>query len=196
MSSHSGYLDRCTPAPTFLAISGCSSSGEMMLAHILSEIFPSVKAIVHQDEFFKPKSDSPIREFLEIIGEEGSEVRLTSANTDCREAVDFEALDRTLEEIRKTGFVPVGEYDRNKIWAGGDRMASLVQIKVQNLEELKRQVVVSRKGLGARTLGICLVEWMLNLRVLAPPIQETIKSRRLQGPLLSSMGSCCFWSQR
>jgi len=85
---------------------------------------------------------------LETTGEEGSEAQVTSADTDCWEAVEFNALNRTLEEIREIRMVPVREYDKNKIWARGDRIASLAQIRVQELEELKRRVEDSRRGLG------------------------------------------------
>ncbi|ESA43675.1 hypothetical protein GE21DRAFT_3485 [Neurospora crassa] len=75
-----------------IGISGCSSSGKTTLARLLRDIFPNT-FILHEDDFYKPESEIPMKEGL--------------TNWDCPEALSIPDMTAALEHIRATGELPV-----------------------------------------------------------------------------------------
>ncbi|GAB1313340.1 ribosylnicotinamide kinase [Madurella fahalii] len=74
-----------------IGISGCSSSGKTTLARLLRDIFPET-FILHEDDFYKPESELPIKDGL--------------ADWDCPEAISIPDLELALTHIRATGTFP------------------------------------------------------------------------------------------
>ncbi|KAK4042320.1 nicotinamide riboside kinase [Parachaetomium inaequale] len=75
-----------------IGISGCSSSGKTTLARLLRDIFPET-FILHEDDFYKPESELPIKHGL--------------ADWDCPEAISIPDLEAALTHVRATGTFPV-----------------------------------------------------------------------------------------
>ncbi|KAK4133289.1 hypothetical protein BT67DRAFT_424242 [Trichocladium antarcticum] len=75
-----------------VGISGCSSSGKTTLARLLRDMFPET-FILHEDDFYKPESELPIKDGL--------------VDWDCADAISFPDLERALCHIRATGTYPV-----------------------------------------------------------------------------------------
>ncbi|KAK3314937.1 putative nicotinamide riboside protein [Apodospora peruviana] len=75
-----------------VGISGCSSSGKTTLARLLRDIFPHT-FILHEDDFYKPEEQLPIKEGL--------------ADWDCPEAISIPDMENALSHIRSTGTFPV-----------------------------------------------------------------------------------------
>ncbi|KAK4140876.1 uncharacterized protein C8A04DRAFT_39510 [Dichotomopilus funicola] len=79
------------PRTVIIGISGCSSSGKTTLARLLRDIFPET-FILHEDDFYKPESELPIKHGL--------------VDWDCPEAISIPDLEAALVHIRKTGTFP------------------------------------------------------------------------------------------
>ncbi|KAH6620959.1 hypothetical protein B0J18DRAFT_450382 [Chaetomium sp. MPI-SDFR-AT-0129] len=80
-----------SPRTVIIGISGCSSSGKTTLARLLRDIFPET-FILHEDDFYKPESELPIKHGL--------------VDWDCPEAISIPDLEAALAHIRKTGTFP------------------------------------------------------------------------------------------
>ncbi|CAG8605163.1 4532_t:CDS:2 [Acaulospora morrowiae] len=76
-----------------IGISGASCSGKTTLARLLQQILPNSK-IFYQDDFFKPQKDVPVDAPTNLV------------NWDCPEAINFSDFIETLQQLRKTGFMP------------------------------------------------------------------------------------------
>ncbi|KAF8252297.1 P-loop containing nucleoside triphosphate hydrolase protein [Wilcoxina mikolae CBS 423.85] len=80
------------PATFVVGISGLSSSGKTTLSRLLRCIFPS-SFILHQDDFFWPDKDIPVRE-------DGIQ------DWDCVDAINWAHMSSVLEHIRTHGAPP------------------------------------------------------------------------------------------
>ncbi|KAK4122604.1 hypothetical protein N657DRAFT_681607 [Parathielavia appendiculata] len=80
------------PRTIIIGISGCSSSGKTTLARLLRDMFPET-FILHEDDFYKPESELPIKNGL--------------VDWDCPEAISIPDLEDALAHIRATGTLPV-----------------------------------------------------------------------------------------
>ncbi|KAK1761127.1 P-loop containing nucleoside triphosphate hydrolase protein [Echria macrotheca] len=88
-----------------VGISGCSSSGKTTLARLLRDIFPNT-FILHEDDFYKPEDQLPIRHGL--------------VDWDCAEALSIPDMERALSHIRTTGTFPptlLSKEDQNSVGA-------------------------------------------------------------------------------
>ncbi|KAK3304297.1 putative nicotinamide riboside protein [Chaetomium strumarium] len=85
-------LEMEQPRTILIGISGCSSSGKTTLARLLRDIFPET-FILHEDDFYKPESELPIKDGL--------------LDWDCPEAISIPDLEAALTHIRETGSSPV-----------------------------------------------------------------------------------------
>ncbi|KAL2195878.1 P-loop containing nucleoside triphosphate hydrolase protein [Corynascus similis CBS 632.67] len=79
------------PRTIIIGISGCSSSGKTTLARLLRDMFPET-FILHEDDFYKPESELPIKDGL--------------ADWDCPEAISIPDLEAALAHVRATGTFP------------------------------------------------------------------------------------------
>ncbi|KAH0544845.1 hypothetical protein FGG08_001074 [Glutinoglossum americanum] len=100
-----------TPPPPhkaiIIGISGCSSSGKTTLSRLLRSIFPNTH-ILHQDDFFLPDSQIPIRNGYQ--------------DWDCAESLDLVALRDALVYITENGEMPpslVSMEDQNEAGPSG-----------------------------------------------------------------------------
>ncbi|KAH9898806.1 P-loop containing nucleoside triphosphate hydrolase protein [Xylariomycetidae sp. FL2044] len=88
-----------------VGISGASSSGKTTLARLLRDIFPHT-FILHEDDFYKPESELPMRDGL--------------LDWDCAEAISVPDMKKALEWIRKEGSFPPfvdSKEDQNSVGA-------------------------------------------------------------------------------
>ncbi|KAH8677483.1 P-loop containing nucleoside triphosphate hydrolase protein [Xylariales sp. PMI_506] len=74
-----------------VGISGASSSGKTTLARLLRDIFPNT-FILHEDDFYKPETELPMREGL--------------LDWDCAEAISIPDMTKALAYIRANGTFP------------------------------------------------------------------------------------------
>ncbi|KAI9717055.1 MAG: hypothetical protein M1812_004990 [Candelaria pacifica] len=106
---------------TIIGISGCSSSGKTTLSRLLRDILPDT-FILHEDDFYKPEEQLPLKNGLR--------------DWDCVEALDVEAMLRTLDYIHEHGALPPdldSKEDQNEI-GDSDVPSSLI-------EELRNKVL-------------------------------------------------------
>lgn len=88
-----------------VGISGCSSSGKTTLARLLRDIFPNT-FILHEDDFYKPEDQLPIRDGL--------------VDWDCAEAISVPDLVAALNHVHETGTFPTfvaSKEDQNTVGA-------------------------------------------------------------------------------
>ncbi|KAI1007587.1 hypothetical protein K3495_g632 [Podosphaera aphanis] len=71
-----------------IGISGASSSGKTTLSRLLRDIFPNT-IILHQDDFYKPEVEIPVRDDLQ--------------DWDCADALNLPAIVETLQHVRSNG---------------------------------------------------------------------------------------------
>lgn len=86
-----------------IGISGCSSSGKTTLARLLRDIFPHT-FILHQDDFYKPEEEIPIKHGLR--------------DWDCPEALSIPDMESALAHIHETGTFPptlLSKEDQNSV---------------------------------------------------------------------------------
>ncbi|OAA55927.1 nicotinamide riboside kinase [Niveomyces insectorum RCEF 264] len=97
-----------------VGISGCSSSGKTTLARLLRDIFPNT-FILHEDDFYKPDKDIPVRA-------DGL------ADWDCPEALSLPDMQKALAYIRAHGVLPVSHnpYLSHRTDHGGRRRRRVV----------------------------------------------------------------------
>ncbi|KAI9765948.1 MAG: ribosylnicotinamide kinase [Candelina submexicana] len=74
-----------------IGISGCSSSGKTTLSRLLREVLPNT-FILHEDDFYRPEEQLPMKNGLR--------------DWDCVEALDLDAMLRTLDYIHEKGAIP------------------------------------------------------------------------------------------
>ncbi|KAH8899507.1 nicotinamide riboside kinase 1 [Thozetella sp. PMI_491] len=75
-----------------VGISGASSSGKTTLARLLRDILPNT-FILHEDDFYKPEEQIPLKEGL--------------VDWDCIESLEVSDMEAALTHIRATGELPV-----------------------------------------------------------------------------------------
>ncbi|KAL9116736.1 MAG: hypothetical protein Q9187_006737 [Circinaria calcarea] len=95
------------PTATIVGISGCSSSGKTTLARLLRSLFPHT-LILHQDDFYLPEAQLPLRSGLR--------------DWDCAASLDIAGLVDALRYIKAEGKLPEGlvsKEDQNEVGANG-----------------------------------------------------------------------------
>lgn len=86
-----------------IGISGCSSSGKTTLARLLRDIFPHT-FILHEDDFYKPEDQIPMKDGL--------------TDWDCEESLSISDMESALNHIHETGTFPsfiASKEDQNSI---------------------------------------------------------------------------------
>ncbi|KAG0298710.1 ribosylnicotinamide kinase, partial [Dissophora globulifera] len=78
-------------------LSGPSSGGKTTTSRYLRSILPN-STIVHQDDFYRPEDQLPL------------DPKTGLANWDCPEAIDFDAMIKTLTHVKEHGVFP-SEFD-------------------------------------------------------------------------------------
>lgn len=120
-----------------VGLSGVSSSGKTTLARLLRTIFSPHLIILHQDDFYRPEAELPIRHGLR--------------DWDCAEAIDIPAFVSSLRFIREHGRLPdslVSKEDQNEVGESGvsseevERLKSSIRQKLDQSGRDQRVIVV------------------------------------------------------
>ncbi|KAK4175947.1 putative nicotinamide riboside kinase [Triangularia setosa] len=126
-----------------ISLSGPSSSGKTTLARLLRDLLPNT-FILHEDDFYKPESELPIR--------------AGHRDWDCPQAIDLPSLTRALQHIKSTGEFPPfvdSKEDQNTV---GSCPASPTQIN------LAKAIIASSSpppSSWPKDLKICLLDGFL-----------------------------------
>ena len=166
-------LHASSPSSALLiGLSGPSSSGKTTLARLLRTIFQPNLLILHQDDFYRPEAELPVRHGLR--------------DWDCAEAIDIPAFLAALSFIRAHGRLPddlVSKEDQNAVGDSG--------VSDEDVEELKAQVQArtTQRGLVCRSIvlvdgfllfgsGVPEIREMFDLKMMLRTSYEVAKTRR------------------
>ena len=148
-----------TPSsPILLGLSGPSSSGKTTLARLLRTIFSPHVQILHQDDFYRPEAELPIRHGLR--------------DWDCAEALDIPSMIAALRFIRQHGRLPddlVSKEDQNAVGESG--------VSEDEVEEIRQAVQQRCKERGLMERAIVIVDGFLLFGRSVPELREAFDLR-------------------
>ncbi|KAG6039716.1 hypothetical protein E4U41_002155 [Claviceps citrina] len=143
------------PNALVIGLSGCSSSGKTTLARLLRDIFPNT-FILHQDDFYKPEQELPLKHGL--------------LDWDCAGAIDVPAMADALSYTRQHAAFPptlTSKEDQNSLGdcPVPDEVVAALRTKVH-------QALPPTHPLKNKSLRLCLLDGFL---LYGPSIMAAIR---------------------
>jgi len=161
---------------TLLGLSGPSSSGKTTLARLLRSIFPpETLLILHEDDFYRPEEQLPIRNGLK--------------DWDCAAAIDIPALVAALRYMKQHGKVPAdleSKEDKNEVGESGVEDAVVERLKAEvgqcaektGWGKAKGERLIIVDGFLLFGKSVREIREALDIRILVRARYEDAKSRR------------------
>ncbi|KAI9697311.1 MAG: ribosylnicotinamide kinase [Candelina mexicana] len=156
-----------------VGISGCSSSGKTTLSRLLRDVLPNT-FILHEDDFYRPEEQLPMKNGLR--------------DWDCVEALDIDAMLRTLDFVHENSALPPdldSKEDQNEIGDSGVSSSLIEELRSSVRQQITKDRGVDNVKPIAIIDGFLLygnkmeaVRTKLDIRLLLRVGYEKAKSRR------------------